>query len=103
MRVEELKERLDAGEEVLVVDVREPAELRVAPYPFEVVPIPLGQLQRRLDELPREREIVVACRSGARSAMAVQFLHRVGYPRAVNLEGGILAWSSRIDPRVPTY
>lgn len=103
MTVEELKERLDAGEPALVVDVREPAELQVAPYPFAVLHIPLGQLQRRLGELPRDREIVVACRSGARSASAVQYLRHVGFARAVNLEGGILAWSRRIDPNVPVY
>ena len=103
MTVEELKERLDAGEPALVVDVREPAELQFAPFPFEVLPIPLGQLPRRLEELPRDREIVVACRSGARSASAVQFLLHVGFPRAVNLEGGVLAWSRRIDPNVRSY
>jgi rhodanese-related sulfurtransferase len=102
MTVEELKERLDRGEKPLVLDVREPSELKVARYPFDVVEIPLGQLPRRFEELPEETEVICACRSGGRSAQAAQFLNRAGR-RAVNLEGGILAWSRRIDPSVPQY
>lgn len=102
MTVEELKARCDAGEKVVVLDVREARELAVAPFPMTVVHIPLGQLAARVSELPKGETIVCACRSGGRSANAVAFLKAQGYA-AVNLEGGILAWSSRVDPSVPRY
>jgi rhodanese-related sulfurtransferase len=63
----------------------------------------MREVPQRLAEIPGDREVVVACRSGSRSATVVQFLRRNGVPGAVNLEGGILAWSSRIDPSVPRY
>ena len=103
MTVEELKARLDAGTAPVVLDVREPHELGIAKYPMEVVHIPLGHLPARFGELPAGVEIVCACRSGGRSAQAVQFLRQRGYTQAVNLEGGILAWSARIDASVPRY
>lgn len=103
MTVEELKALLDAGEVPFVLDVREPSELRTAPYPFRVHHVPMREVPQRLAEIPGDREVVVACRSGSRSATVVQFLRRNGVPGAVNLEGGILAWSSRIDPSVPRY
>ena len=103
MRVEELKSLLDAGEPVVVLDVREPFELASSPYPFEVVAIPLGALPKRLAELPKDVPIVCACRSGGRSAQAAYFLRRMGWEKAVNLDGGILAWSQRIDPSVRPY
>lgn len=103
MTVEELKERYDKGEAPVVLDVREDRELAVARYPMPVVHIPLGQLPRRYQELAPDAEIVCACRSGGRSAQAVAFLRQRGYAKAVNLEGGILAWSARIDPSVPQY
>lgn len=102
MTVEELKERFDRGEPLVVLDVREDRELAVARYPMPVVHIPLGQLPTRWQELPSGVEIVCACRSGGRSAQAVAFLRQRG-AQAVNLEGGILAWSARIDPSVPQY
>jgi rhodanese-related sulfurtransferase len=101
--VEELKALLDSGEVPFVLDVREPAELRTAPYPFRVCHVPMREVPRRLAEIPGDREVVVACRSGSRSATVVQFLRRNGVPGAVNLEGGILAWSIRIDSSVPRY
>jgi adenylyltransferase/sulfurtransferase len=103
MTVEELKERYDRGESLVVLDVREERELAIARYPMPVVHIPLGQLPQRWQELPADVEIVCACRSGGRSAQAVAFLRQRGQARAVNLEGGILAWSARIDPNVPQY
>ncbi|MEO6324065.1 MAG: rhodanese-like domain-containing protein [Thermoanaerobaculia bacterium] len=103
MTVEELKARYDAGTTPVVLDVREPHELGIAKYPMEVVHIPLGKLPLRFGELPSGVEIVCACRSGSRSAHAVQFLKQQGFDQAVNLEGGILAWSARIDPSVPRY
>jgi rhodanese-related sulfurtransferase len=94
MRVDELKELLDRGETPLVLDVREAEELASEPYPFEVLHVPMGELPRRVSELPRGVPIVCACRSGARSAQVTHWLRRQGLD-AVNLEGGILAWSRR--------
>jgi rhodanese-related sulfurtransferase len=94
MRVDELKELLDRGEKPFVLDVREPEELVSEPYPFEVVHVPMGELPRRVAELPRGVPIVCACRSGARSAQVTHWLRRQGLD-AVNLEGGLLAWSRR--------
>ena len=102
MTVEELSARFTAGNPPLLLDVREPHELSIASFSLELVNIPLGQIPQRFTELPKDAEIVCACRSGARSAQAVQFLRARGYT-AVNLEGGILAWSDRIDPTVPRY
>jgi rhodanese-related sulfurtransferase len=96
MRVDELKELLDRGEKPVVLDVREPIELLSAPYPFDVLHIPMGELPRRVAELPRNVRIVCACRSGSRSAQVTHWLRRQGLD-AVNLEGGILAWSHRFS------
>ena len=76
------------------------ARPRGLPTPTDV---PMREVPQRLAELPADATIVVACRSGSRSATVVQFLRRNGLERAVNLEGGILAWSHRIDPSVPRY
>lgn len=103
MTVEELKARVDAGDPPLVLDVREARELAIAPYPMPVVHIPVGELQGRFGELPKDREIVCACQAGGRSASAARFLRSQGFTKVVNLEGGIRAWSRRIDPRVPEY
>ena len=102
MTVEELKTLVDAGEAPVVLDVREAHELSIASFPMPVVHIPLGTLPQRLGELPSGARIVCACRSGARSAQAAQFLRQRGY-EAVNLDGGILAWARRIDPSVRQY
>lgn len=103
MNVEELKALIDSGESPFVLDVREPLELRTAPFPFPVHHVPMREVPGRLAEIPTDREVVVACRSGSRSETVVHFLRRNGVPGAVNLEGGILAWSARIDPSVPRY
>ena len=103
MTVEELKALVDAGEAPFVLDVRESLELQVAPFPFPVHHVPMREVPQRLGEVPACGAVVVACRSGSRSATVVQFLRKSGVPGAVNLEGGILAWSSRIDPAVPRY
>ncbi len=98
---EELKRKLDAGEEVFILDVREPHEYQICN--LGGYPIPLGDLPKRVHELDSSREIVAHCRSGVRSARAVDFLRKAGFRKASNLAGGILAWSDRIDPRVPKY
>jgi adenylyltransferase/sulfurtransferase len=98
--VEELKQRLDAKEDFVLLDVREPHEYQICN--LNGVLIPLNDLPRRVHELDPSKEMVVHCRSGARSARAVGFLQHAGF-KAKNLAGGILAWSDRIDPKVPKY
>lgn len=103
MTVRELHDLLQSGESVFLLDVRQPHEYQIAHLDGHL--IPLGELPARLDELAphRDEQIVVYCRSGARSGQAVQFLRAHGYAGAVNLDGGILAWSREIDPSMPTY
>ena len=98
---EELKRRLDAGEDLFVLDVREPHEFQICNIGGYL--IPLGDLPKRVHELDSSREIVVHCRSGVRSAKAVDFLRQAGFRKASNLAGGILAWSDKVDPSVPKY
>jgi adenylyltransferase/sulfurtransferase len=102
--VEELKKRLDRGD-VFLLDVREPGEVQIAKIPGGVL-IPLGELPKRMDELPQGAtapDIVVYCRSGMRSAKAVSLLKSKGFTRVQNLKGGILDWISRIDPSLHRY
>ncbi len=99
--VEELKQRLDAKEDIYILDVREPHEYKICNLNGNL--IPLGDLPKRVQELDPSKEMVVHCRSGARSAKAVGFLHQAGFTKAKNLAGGILAWADRIDPNVPKY
>jgi adenylyltransferase/sulfurtransferase len=101
--VEELKQRLDAKEDIFILDVREPHEYKICNLNGQLVP--LGDLPKRVQELDgaKEREVVVHCRSGGRSAKAVAFLQQAGFKKAKNLKGGILAWADRIDPKVPKY
>jgi molybdopterin/thiamine biosynthesis adenylyltransferase/rhodanese-related sulfurtransferase len=101
MQVEELKRRLDAGEDLFVLDVREPHEYQICNINGHL--IPLGDLPKRVHELDSSREIVAHCRSGVRSAKAVTFLQQAGFKKVHNLAGGILAWADRVDPRMPKY
>jgi sulfur-carrier protein adenylyltransferase/sulfurtransferase len=102
--VAELKERLDTGEALELVDVREPFEWRIANLgDYGARMIPMGEVAARADELDPAREIVVYCRSGARSGDVVRYLREQGFARARNLRGGILAWGAEIDPSVPRY
>jgi sulfur-carrier protein adenylyltransferase/sulfurtransferase len=98
---EELKRRLDAGEDLFVLDVREPHEYQICNLGGHL--IPLNDLPRRLDELDASREIVVHCKMGGRSARAVDFLRHSGFSRVHNLAGGITAWANRVDPKLPKY
>ena len=84
------------------MDVREPHEYQIASIPQARL-IPLGELGRRSGELDLDDEIVVHCKSGGRSAKAVEFLRQQGFKDVSNMRGGILAWSDKIDPRVPKY
>jgi len=99
--VEELKRRREAGEDLVLVDVREPHEVQICSLGGRL--IPLGDLPRRVHELDASRDIVVHCRSGPRSARAVAFLRQAGFRKVRNLAGGIVAWAQRIDPRMPRY
>jgi molybdopterin/thiamine biosynthesis adenylyltransferase/rhodanese-related sulfurtransferase len=97
----ELKQRLDGGEDIFILDVREPHEYQICHLRGYL--IPLGELPRRVHELDSARTIVAHCRSGKRSAEAVDFLRKAGFRKVWNLKGGILAWSDQVDPRVPKY
>src|SRR3984957_9473514 len=97
----ELKHRLDAGEDLFILDVREPFEYQIANIGGTL--IPQNEVPRRLSEIDRDREIVVQCKSGSRSQRIAEFLKQSGYPDVVNLAGGILAWSNEIDSTVPKY
>ncbi|HVP44835.1 MAG TPA: molybdopterin-synthase adenylyltransferase MoeB [Terriglobales bacterium] len=101
MTVEELKRRLDAKEDVFVLDVREPHEYQICNLNGYL--LPLGDLPKRVHELDSSREIVAHCRSGVRSAKAVDFLRLAGFRKVHNLQGGILAWADKIDPKMPKY
>jgi adenylyltransferase/sulfurtransferase len=98
---EELKAKLDAGEDIFILDVREPHEYQICNLNGYL--IPLGELPKRAHELDSSREIVAHCRSGVRSAKAVTFLQQAGFRKVKNLAGGILAWSDKVDPSVPKY
>ena len=99
--VEELKRKLDAGDDVFVLDVREPHEYQICNLKGYL--IPLGDLPKRVHELDSSREIVAHCRSGARSAKAVDFLRQAGFTKVKNLSGGILAWADKVDSSMPKY
>ena len=101
--VKELKERLDAGETPFILDVRRREEHDFVNIGGHL--IQLDYLPDQIDELEahKDEEIIVYCRSGARSGRAVQFLQSKGYEQVTNLKGGILAWSAEIDPSLPTY
>ncbi len=102
LEVTEVKAMIDSGEDFILVDVREPHEYQIASIPKATL-IPLGQLPMRLSELPKDANIVCHCKSGMRSAKAVDLLKQSGYSRVRNMKGGILAWSDKVDPSVPKY
>jgi rhodanese-related sulfurtransferase len=99
----EMKERLDRGDDLQIIDVREPNEYAVARIP-DSKHIPLGQVVNRMSEIDPNRETVVHCKMGGRSARAIEALKRAGFEgRLLNLKGGITAWSNEVDPSVPKY
>jgi sulfur-carrier protein adenylyltransferase/sulfurtransferase len=98
---QELKRRLDSGDDIFVLDVREPHEYQICNIGGHL--IPLGDLPKRVNELDTSREIVAHCKGGIRSAKAVDFLQKAGFRKVKNLTGGILAWSEKVDPKVPKY
>lgn len=100
--VKELKRRMDACEPLTLVDVRESWEYDIAQIAGSRL-IPLGELEERLAELPREGILVIQCHSGARSEQGAKLLQQAGFANVYNLEGGIEAWSRDVDPTVPRY
>jgi adenylyltransferase/sulfurtransferase len=101
IQAQELKQKLDRGEDIFILDVREPHEYQICNIGGYL--LPLNDLEKRVTELDRDREIVVHCKGGVRSAKAVEFLQRAGFKNAVSLAGGITAWSDKVDPSVPKY
>ncbi|MEE9132000.1 MAG: molybdopterin-synthase adenylyltransferase MoeB [Gemmatimonadota bacterium] len=98
----DLKARLDAGDPIRIIDVREPHEWNICNLETAEL-IPLASLPGQMNGLDSTEDIVVLCRSGARSARAVRLLQEAGFRRAYNLTGGLLAWSDEVDPSMPKY
>jgi adenylyltransferase/sulfurtransferase len=100
--VREVKAKLDRGDQFVLIDVREPHEYKICHIPAAKL-IPLGEVAKRLNELDREADIVIHCKSGMRSAKACGILRQAGFQHVRNMKGGILAWSDKVDPSVPKY
>jgi rhodanese-related sulfurtransferase len=98
----ELRQRLDRGDPVVILDVREAEELAIARLDG-AVHIPMGEIPGRLHELDPDREIVVVCHHGVRSAQVASFLAHHDFPSVINLAGGIDQWSVTVDSSVPRY
>jgi rhodanese-related sulfurtransferase len=101
IRVEELKQRLDAGENLFLLDVRDEFEYEISNIGGQL--IPLSELSTRVNELDANQKIVTVCKMGPRGAKAVQVLKRAGFTQVWNLIGGIHAWSDRVDRSVRKY
>ncbi len=98
----DLKQRLDSGEDLFLLDVREPHEREICSIGGEL--IPKGTVAQNLDKIPRDKEVVVYCRSGGRSQAVAQELKGLfGYERVINLAGGVLRWSDEVDSTVVKY
>ncbi|MBE3604841.1 rhodanese [bacterium] len=98
----ELKARRDRGENPRVLDVREPEEIAIAPFPG-AIHIPMGDIPARISELDPDAEWIVVCHHGVRSAQVAAYLVRAGFERVANLNGGIDAWSEEVDAAIPRY
>jgi adenylyltransferase/sulfurtransferase len=99
----ELKQRLDNGDDIQIVDVREDNEVAIGRLPNSIH-IPVGQILNRMNEIDPSRETVVHCKMGGRSARAIEALKHSGFQgKLINLKGGILRWSDEVDPSVPKY
>jgi rhodanese-related sulfurtransferase len=97
-----LKARLERGDRVFILDVREPFEIFLAPFPG-ASHIPMSDIPSRLSELDPARETIVVCHHGVRSAQVAIYLARMGFEHVLNLSGGIDAWSEAADPATPRY
>jgi sulfur-carrier protein adenylyltransferase/sulfurtransferase len=102
IEVTEVKSKLDRGDDFVFIDVREPHEYQIAKIPGTKL-IPLGEVAKHLDEFDKNADIVIHCKSGMRSAKACGIFRGAGFEHVRNMKGGILAWSSQIDPSVPKY
>jgi len=103
MTATELKQRLDKGDDIQIIDVREDQEVAIGRIPNSKH-IPLAQVLNRMDEIDPNRETVVHCKMGGRSARAIDALQRSGFKgKLINLRGGIIGWSNEVDPSVPKY
>lgn len=99
----DLKRKIDAGEDVQIIDVREAKEHNFASIPNSTL-IPLGEIVNRIGEIDQTRQTVVHCKGGGRSARAIEALKNAGFAGELkNLKGGITAWSNEVDPSVPKY
>ena len=99
----ELKQRLDNGDDIQIIDVREDNEVAIGRIPNSVH-IRLAEIPSRVGEIDPSRETVMHCKGGGRSARAIEYLERSGFKgKLINLKGGILAWSNEVDPSVPKY
>jgi adenylyltransferase/sulfurtransferase len=101
IRVEELKKRLDAGEDLFLLDVRDEFEYEISNIGGQL--IPLAELSKRVNELDTHQKIVTVCKMGPRGAKAVQLLQKAGFSKVWNMTGGIHAWSDRVDRSVRKY
>jgi adenylyltransferase/sulfurtransferase len=101
IQAEELKRRLDAGEDLFLLDVRSENEYETSNIGGHLIPLP--ELAKRVNELDSARKIIAVCKMGPRGAKAVQVLHMAGFTQVWNLTGGIHAWSDRVDRRVRKY
>lgn len=99
--VEELKRKIDKGEDFQLIDVRETFEYEVSN--LEGVNIPLSGIMIESDKIATDKPVIVHCRSGKRSAAAIMQLQTLGFDNLYNLEGGILAWKEKYDPSMPVY
>ena len=102
LSVHAIKQRLDAGEPLILLDIREPYELILSRLDHQLH-IPMSQMSERWREIPRDRPIVVFCHHGVRSVNLLNQLQAAGFTNLINMEGGIDAWAKEIDPAVPLY
>jgi adenylyltransferase/sulfurtransferase len=99
----ELKQRLDKGDDIQIIDVREDYEVAISRIPNSIH-IPLGQVLNRMNEIDPKRETVMHCKMGGRSARAIEALKRLGFEgKLINLKDGIIGWSNEVDPSVPKH
>ncbi len=99
----ELKSRMDAGDDIQLIDVRQPDEYAFAKIKGAKL-VPLGEIVRRMNEIDEDKEVILQCKAGGRSAKAIEFLTQAGFKgKMSNLKGGITAWSNDVDPSIPKY
>lgn len=97
----ELKSRLDNGDELQLIDIRETNEYDYCNIGAEL--IPMGDLMANIDRIARDKDVVLHCKSGGRSSAMVKALMSRGFDNVINLSGGIMAWADQIDPSIPKY